>query len=854
MPAGMRAAFAAATQRNRARSGSLSTVAPAETDDDYIPELAAVAASILYKSPLPSLEGRPIYILNAAAFPDAFDVDYDSLLAYVLARLPGEEELIQGAEYEIVFFAGGTPDNATAEKKSGPATGWYLQAYHVLSRATRKKLQKLYIVHPRTWVRVLISVFGTIVSPKFRRKIVHVTCLSQLALHVPVEKLVIPPTAYLQDRKVSPDVYAPFMTGKRAFGVRHPLPKNIDSGETRLPRVLRETTSFLLMPPNIKTEGIFRIPPHSTLLGILKEAYDRGQQFIVWKERDATFVQPDMPPALVDEVKLEDAYGVHLAASLIKQWYRDLKEPIVPESSYTVLREKYHDPTTEVTPEDLVDFIIPTSIASPLTVTAREIMIRHLLPLLSAVALHEADNKMSAENLAICFSMCLICGSDQLNDAQVSSIVKRILQAAIELWPQLRTGMNIDSKRFTVDLQPPADSREYEDPLESAKPKRISEADDGENEKGHRILLEDSDSSRSLSPEGEKPALPPRRRSRAASLGKALAANIRDIDLSNMPSIQIPKPKMEFPSLPKRKPAPHHAEPPSPYREDAPLVDTSETVTVPPPRYSSMFDAQGRDFQVADFPASYVPVDGFGPLRRAEFSFQKGRDEIKRSSAPEPRIEPQDIHVAVPHRKPVSSHKTSPNASADPSPSVSRSSSSGTNAMLARMAAQQAADSMAMKTNNESTKPIPIAIDTSNMVSTSTDTSAKSAVSEGDGVFRKPSWPASASRQPSNIQSLARPALPTRKSNTIPMIANHDGSRDGRGSLSAPHVPKPRTPSPGLLKRMESMESNKSTHSLEPKKLNLKKASVDDLRRLYEERATTVQSLAEAGRRASNQQ
>lgn len=147
----MRSALAAAASRGRTRSNSLSTVPPAQDSEDYLPELAAVAASILYRSPVDSKEGRPIYILNAAAFPDAYEVDYDTLLSYVLARLPGEDELISGTEYEIVFFAGGAPDNATAEKKQGPATGWYLQAYHVLSRALRKKLQMLYIVHPRTW-------------------------------------------------------------------------------------------------------------------------------------------------------------------------------------------------------------------------------------------------------------------------------------------------------------------------------------------------------------------------------------------------------------------------------------------------------------------------------------------------------------------------------------------------------------------------------------------------------------------------------------------------------------------------------------------------------------------------------
>jgi hypothetical protein len=36
--------------------------------------------------------------------------------------------------------------------------------------------------------------------------------------------------------------------------------------------------------------------------------------------------------------------------------------------------------------------------------------------------------------------------------------------------------------------------------------------------------------------------------------------------------------------------------------------------------------------------------------------------------------------------------------------------------------------------------------------------------------------------------------------------------------------------------------------TLQPKKLNLKKASVDDLRRLYEERASTAEALGRAER------
>ncbi|KAI7541527.1 Rho GTPase activation protein, partial [Hortaea werneckii] len=500
----MRSALNLAAQRSRggrSRSTSLSTVPPAEHSDEWDPALAAIAASILYRSPLPSREGRPVYILNAAAFPDSFEVDYDTLLSYVLARLPEEDELLSGTEYEIIFFAGGQPEGATSEKKNGPGIGWYLQAYHVLSRATRKKLQRLYIVHPRTWVRVLVSVFGTVVSPKFRRKITHVNTLTQLALEQPIYRLLIPPTTYIHDRKLEPEITVPYPTNRRAFNAPQPFPGNAETGNTRLPRVLRETTTFILHPANITTEGLFRIPPHSLLSSVLKEAYDRGQMYIIWKERGATFSPPGTDQALIDEIRLEDAYGVHLAASIIKTWYRDLRDPIFPESSYTLIRERYgsNGDSTEVPLEDLVDLLLPASPQSPLAPTAREVLTRHLLPLLSRVASHESQNKMSSENLAIVFSMCLVNGSDQLEDAKVSMVIRKILKQAIEMWPVLREGMGIQADGFEKDLEPPVDPREYEDPV-------LEEEQDDVDEEGSRTRSRtvSGDERRSGSKSGEE--------------------------------------------------------------------------------------------------------------------------------------------------------------------------------------------------------------------------------------------------------------------------------------------------------------------------------------------------------------
>ena len=185
--------------RAPSQSHNLASYPPPISAAHYSLSLAALAARILYKSPLPSNADLPIYILNAAAFPDANIIDYDTLLPYVLARLTGEEELIGGEGYEVVFFAGGAggpedekqgrrrksasgqngteAENAASKgnKKSRPGWGWFLQAYQVLTRAMRKRLMRLYVVHEKGWVRVVMEMFATIVSPKVRKKVNHST-------------------------------------------------------------------------------------------------------------------------------------------------------------------------------------------------------------------------------------------------------------------------------------------------------------------------------------------------------------------------------------------------------------------------------------------------------------------------------------------------------------------------------------------------------------------------------------------------------------------------------------------------------------------------------------------------------
>ena len=313
---------------------------------DYSSDLALLASRMLYKSPFPSPDDLPIYVMDSAAFPDTHDISYDALLPYVLARLPSDEELIGGRGYEVVFFAGGAERSASGSGENGgrkrgrPGWSWLLHAYHVLSRAMRKRLQRLYLVHERRWVRVAAETFSTVVSPKFRRKLVHCSTLSALALHLAVEDLLVPPTAYDTDRRRAQFIHVPYAMGHRAFGTARPLPLDAD-GAPRLPRVLRETAVVLLDEANVRTEGVFRINARMQSLDVLREAYDRGQKFIVWKEGLRVICFPQWKDGhgevSAGDVSQLGGYGVYAAAGLTKMWYSKLREPLVPHAAYSFL-------------------------------------------------------------------------------------------------------------------------------------------------------------------------------------------------------------------------------------------------------------------------------------------------------------------------------------------------------------------------------------------------------------------------------------------------------------------------------------------------------------------------------------
>lgn len=594
------------------------------------------------------------------------------------------------------------------------------------------------------------------------------------------------------------------------------------------------------------------MPPHSKLRDVMKEAYDRGQKYIVWKDNGVMLPIPPYPNAehqdeILAEVDPKDAYSVFMAAALIKAWYASLRQPIFPTTSYGDLKRLYGDAQDVPDLDRLKDLFSPSSEWSLLPGISREIIVRHLLPLLHAVAARQEQNKMTAENLAVCFAPALLCGPDQIEDAKMSSIIRRVFTHAIDLWPNgLRDACEQSEDVFYQELQLPKDEADWDDPVEEKRESGEGRASLEEQTSG--ITLEDNEKSfevgsqpyPEISHDDMPPPLPPRSR--------------------------VPSSKSSTDSA-KRKPAP--------------------PLQVAPPRYSTIISDAPED--VAESPLTYAATtDGFAPRKpdegtapplpprwdqvSDEKSGMRNSTSIPASTSALPKIQTENSPTSsfagklnIPKRKTLTAAQVDniEKFAVTPTPAATSTPSWKTYDSNARRGSQQqgamalpglanlpslSVDSGA--THNPVPKrappPVPSYTQSERASPVSTTSPLSSTPKPSSAVeFRRPSIPASANRIPT-ITGLARPVYPSN-----PTI-NRPPSKST--SLPVPG-PKPRAVSPGLLQRMPSFEARQQPTEafperkmLTPKKLNLKKQSVEDLRRLYEERAGTASVLVEAGR------
>lgn len=245
-------------------------------------------SSILYVSETFDPATRlPLVVLDSTAFPVDQALQQD-LLPRIVDRLPQ-------MDYTLLFFACGLP--------SKPSVKLVAKCYAMLKRSARKRVKKVYVVHESWWVRAITEMLHGIVSPKFRRKVLHVSTLSQLAQQVDITRINIPPAVYLHDLKVESSITIP-----RHHTPVFAMPIGSDGSHPAVPRFFDDALEYLGRAAR-QQRDVFKSCDDKSLVYVLRECFDRGQY-----------------------VSLDD-YDARVVAAVLKLYLYQLPLPVLPVSS-----------------------------------------------------------------------------------------------------------------------------------------------------------------------------------------------------------------------------------------------------------------------------------------------------------------------------------------------------------------------------------------------------------------------------------------------------------------------------------------------------------------------------------------
>lgn len=124
--------------------------------------------------------------------------DFDELLPEVLRIIETNATTRKSdggciLDYELLLFCAGT---------CRPSWPWLIHNFTKLNKKYKKGLQKLYLVHEKSWIRVCMQLLENFVSPKFAKKISHIRNLTQLheELGTAMQSITIPDAAKEHDK------------------------------------------------------------------------------------------------------------------------------------------------------------------------------------------------------------------------------------------------------------------------------------------------------------------------------------------------------------------------------------------------------------------------------------------------------------------------------------------------------------------------------------------------------------------------------------------------------------------------------------------------------------------------------
>ncbi|CAO1623643.1 unnamed protein product [Jaminaea pallidilutea] len=347
-------------------------------------------------------ESRPMILLSSSALPDPQQVDYDALLERIMDQM----DLFVQNDYTVVFFASGS--------KHRPPWKWIWSSYRRLSRPFRKNCRRLFICHPTFFTRTLVRIVSTgsaVLSPKFAKKITQVNTLSELASHVDLTQMDIPPEVLQWNTKLEPEIKLP-RSYDGAYNDRqatNELPKVFgaplqqlmgEKGEKGgIPRVVRDCVEALQRTtPNgespLDAEGIFRKSPSAALLRTAQQAYDRG-----------------------NPVSLDQYDDPHIPAALLKQFFRSLPDPIFPASLYSLV-SRHCPPICENDEESMREVLsfIRGTFFSAVEPPSKLLLLAFVAEVLHQTALRSDRNRMHASNLATVWAPTLVRSNDAIRD------------------------------------------------------------------------------------------------------------------------------------------------------------------------------------------------------------------------------------------------------------------------------------------------------------------------------------------------------------------------------------------------------------------------------------------------------
>ncbi|KAI9220769.1 hypothetical protein BC828DRAFT_382729 [Blastocladiella britannica] len=130
---------------------------------------AYVREHLVRLSPAPDSLGRPVLLLCLPHLLPPTTLPPDLLLAELRSLLADRIGLT--SDYVALVYCAPSPADPTASPAAALGYAWFFRAYRSFSRAHRKNLKALWLVHPTPTAQWLIAIARWIVSPKFFRKV-----------------------------------------------------------------------------------------------------------------------------------------------------------------------------------------------------------------------------------------------------------------------------------------------------------------------------------------------------------------------------------------------------------------------------------------------------------------------------------------------------------------------------------------------------------------------------------------------------------------------------------------------------------------------------------------------------------